>query len=455
MLGLFLATAALFFVSWWGRHSDWQVILVILISYSYYCVAGTLYWALYQEAEFAGVHWGIDTLLWSAQVLAYSTVVLVAAIIAVSFGTTTKRATLQLSRFPNNVQFGPWRDMPNAYWVLLFVGLAASLFVLVTGSFSDITFDTRNQFFLICYQLSDLLVPVTLFTVAVRGYSRATVLMIFFFTLYVVLVGFRYKLALLFIPILLDQFSRRGSVSEKAVSLAGLGTAAALLFSLMTLYRVKFGIPDLTRQIDNPLDDFFYGIFAEANILFGLSSILINYLEANVVYMIDPFVDAVKEWIPRLILPDRVTGDYLYLMQGGFRSDMGITSGTAYPWIGEFLIAFGYFGFVLGPLFLACIYVYLKAKLLRYSGSLRQYALGCANLAAVLGYYHFSRGYFPQISKAYLCIVVPYIYFCYAASGKRAQTSRGHRTLERTTMDEKGRKRPAVLRYSIDCGLRL
>jgi hypothetical protein len=134
------------------------------------------------------------------------------------------------------------------------------------------------------------------------------------------------------------------------------------------------------------------------------------------VFPLDPFVDTVKEFIPHFLMPTRVSGLYTIPMQRGFLTIEGMGSGTVWPWIGEFMMMAGYLGIVIGPPTMAGIYVYLKSKLKSNCGTHRQYTLGVALLATIVGYYHYSRGYTPQAVKGYVFIILPYIILCMLSS---------------------------------------
>jgi hypothetical protein len=427
MFLLIIILAAIGFAARRAGRRDPEIMLVLFVSSIYYCLSGTIYWVYSQNSTFDAVFWGPDAIFRAANILAASTLGL---IVTISFFSSWFPAGPARQR---SVQGAPavipTSRLPSTFWPCLAAGLGASVLVLVQGSFAREGVNiAKSPLFLIGYQFSDLLVPVILYLISAKGYTRVAITLIAYFTFYAVLVGFRYKLALLFFPILLDQIaaSRQGrlKINSKTIALAILiGLVVMSLFTFMTLFRNKFGVPDLHRKIRTPVDDMMWGLFAETDTILGFSSILKNYLDTGLHFMLSPVIDIFKEWIPRILFPSRVTGEYLIPMQLGFLSAAGITSGTAYPWIGEFVISFGYPGFVIGPLSLAALYVFLKRAIARRALTLRQYAIGCANLGAVMGFYHFSRGYLPQISKAYVFIVLPYIWLCYSAARARAQTA--------------------------------
>jgi hypothetical protein len=315
--------------------------------------------------------------------------------------------------------------LPLSYWVLLPVGLAAAAYVLLKGSFTTSTglayVDLyTDPIFKIAYQCSDLVVPLFVFAFARYRFNNATLVLFVAFLLYAVLVGFRYKIALLALPIALYYAFKRGPIARKITVLSALGGGALILFSVMTFHRVKFGVPDLTQALTDSASDFLTEAMGESNILFGMISITKNYADAGNVYPIDPFRDAIAELVPHFLWPGRVTGEYLSAMNYGLISKEGYESHTAYPWIGEAFMISGYYGLLWAPPALAARYVWLKSTLRRFAVSRHEYVLGLGLLAAMMGYYHFSRAYMPQALKGYIFVVAPYLWLCFATRSRLA-----------------------------------
>lgn len=95
-------------------------------------------------------------------------------------------------------------------------------------------------------------------------------------------------------------------------------------------------------------------------------------------------------------------------------TEQGRRSGTAYYWVGEFCIMFGWLGYLLGPCLLFIVYKALISAAARLTRTPAEYAMAAFLLAAIIGYYQFGRGYFPQIFKSYLFVFIPYLLLCYS-----------------------------------------
>jgi hypothetical protein len=182
----------------------------------------------------------------------------------------------------------------------------------------------------------------------------------------------------------------------------------------MTLYRSRFMGLDLSVQSENVDTNLVFGLFAESNIIFGLSSIISQYLDKGNYYFLSPIFDALTDLVPRFLMPDREHGLYLQEMTWGFISDEGINSKTAYPFIGEFAIMGGWLGISFGIVIYSYLYIFLYRLMAKWSSNKRMFFVGVGLIAAQMGYYHYSRGYLPQMLKSYIFIVLPYIYLCRA-----------------------------------------
>jgi hypothetical protein len=377
-------------------------LLILFFSHLYFCVGGYGYWVYLQEGAFAGMSWDISSLERALSVLSLATVA-VALIVSVA----NRHSRTSYSDGPAMV----WSPkLLIWYLVLVLLGLVGCIVVLATGINSN--FEERNDFLLIAYQFSDIVIPCILFSAAAGGrgkYFAGSIGIFFFF--YAVMVGFRYKLALLFAPILFWQlFGTSQSRLRKIVATIIFGVGGLIVFSAMTLFRVKFGVPDFSRQIAP--GDTLYSFFAESNIVFGMAAIMSRFVDSGTFYYLDPILDAVKGLIPHVIYLGRESGLYLREMQLGFLTNEGMNSKTAYPFVGEFAIMGGYVGILVGAIVYALVYVYFHNLVLRTAPNKSLRIMGIALLASIMGYYHYSRGYFPQAFKSYLFVFAPYLLFC-------------------------------------------
>jgi hypothetical protein len=404
----------------WVSRDDRGIVGVLTACSFYYCVAGTLYAVYYADARYAGVQWPPDSIIFAGQILCFATLLLTLWIIRLPgiFRTSArpKPAGWQTDARAQQV------DLNFAFWLMFLIGFVASLYVLKNGSFSSRAYDyyhPTDPYMLLAFGISDVLVPVTIYAIATRGYSRLTLAMILYFIFYSVLVGFRYKIALLALPILLDQILGTRPLKTKIVTLSLVGVGGFALFTVMTLYRSKFGMPDFSH-VTGDFNTLVFGAFAEANVLFGLSSIIDNYANHFIMYPVAPWLDSIKELIPHFIMPNRTSGEYTNALTMGLISLAGTESNMAWPWIGEALIMSSYFALIWAPAALAGLYVFLKSKLRQYAVSPRYYTWGLGLLAAEIGYYHYSRGYMPQVVKGYIFLVGPYFFLCHQAYRSRA-----------------------------------
>lgn len=374
---------------------------VLLFSNIYFCGGAYYFWLVINETYFAGLIWGVGALERAILTLSISTTMVAVLVCAI-----TNKPITNVPAFTKSY----CDQLPKTLWLFCGVAFISSLVVLNQGVFGDI--ESRGAFFLIAYQCSDLFVPAILFLVALRGVSKSTIVLTLYFIFYASMVGFRYKIALLAIPLITLLMFSELKKSKKAILVGAAMLTVMTLFSLLTLFRSKFSGIDINRSLDDVWSDLQYGFFAESNIIFGLSSALTQYIDKEQFYFIEPVVDIFREWIPRVIVPDRVTGAYLTPMQLGFITEEGINSGTAYPFIGEFAIMLGWFGIVFGIFAFAAWYVYLRNRLFSLAISKEAWIAGLGLIAAVMAYYHYSRGYLPQIAKSYIFIVFPYYWLC-------------------------------------------
>ncbi len=404
-VSILISVAILSFIFLSAEAQDKPLTLILLLSTSYYCIGGLWYWTSIVGGIFTGVHWENSYLLRSASILACSTAMLGMMIWGAS--KLGKASGLGIE-FPDLKSDKP--KIGYLYYFIVTVGLISSFFILSKGTFSESRDPTlRGPLFLIAYQFADVLVAAILYRVAIRGYDFQSIGLIAFFVIYGVLVGFRYKLALVGLPLLLSVAFSPASNMKKILIAGTVGGCALALFSAMTIFRVKFGAPDLTRHVANPAQAIMYSIFAETNVLFGMTTIIEANVKVDHLFPFQPIVDTFKEYLPKALFPGRETGNYLKPMRIGFLSNEGMKSGTAYPWIGEFCIMFGWAGMVVGPVLLSGFYLWLKRYMNELKSNKRALSMGMYVLATIIGYYHFSRGYFPQISKSYIFVVLPYI----------------------------------------------
>lgn len=366
---------------------------VLLISASYYSVFGPMYWVEEHDGYFAGINW-------SASLDRASTVFAAAvALLLFSYRLSLRRARAPI--YPANYDAGPRLGI----YPLVFasIGLISALFVYLTA-------ENRGALFLVAYQLSDLAIPALIFLFA-SGRRRLLVTgAIIAFVSYGFFTGYRYKVFLLLGPIiLLLVYRSRGWVRPLIASII-IGGGLLISFSLFTLARVNFGGINLQslEHIDPSL--ILYGFFAESNIVFGLCSILdVVVPDENFIYL-QPLLDSALELVPRIFVPERITGDYHWTVANGLHSEEGYLSGTTYPFFGEYLLMFGYPAMIMFTIMLGFLVGWFVVKMVRTSSWGPIADGGVALIAVLFGYYYMSRGYLPQFTKAALCVLLPYFF---------------------------------------------
>ena len=386
-----------------AKNTVRPVLLILLVCHFYYGLFGPLYWIYDQNAEFVGVYWGAAEIYQTAAVLSFSTL-LVAGTIALLMRRVDSPAKFfsesTLAKYP----------LPLCWKVLAVIGFVSSLFVLYQGlSRGSADEDINNPLFLVAYQFSDILIPVIVYSIAKRGYRSSNLILIAYFFVFASLVGLRYKLALLILPlfimsVLIDR-SLTGWIKRAPMLLGALAW-----LSLLTIFRSKFYTPDLSTVGAVQNEDLLYGLFAETNILFGLKAIQKVYVDPGIYIAFQPITDAILDLIPRFLFPDRDTGDYLYDLLSGLRSEEGLYSATAYPFVGEFLMMFGWLGLFVGCLLYGSLYRLLHYLATKFGGTYQIAIAGIGLAAAIIGYYQYSRGYMSQALKAYIFVFAPYIY---------------------------------------------
>lgn len=302
--------------------------------------------------------------------------------------------------------FRPKSPRPSIIlWPLIVLGSSACFFVILTAN-------SRGGAFLIAYQFSDLLVPIAVYMFSLSDenprWKKASLIVSLLFFAYCVFVGFRYKIILLLLPLTLVWLSN--VAPRKRIPYAA--TASGLLLgglAMMTLTRSKFNGLNFDNLAGATGYSVLYGIFAETNLIFGLCSVLNNYLDKGITVGLTPFTDSFLELIPKFLYPDRVTGERIYVVLAGLGGEEAYNSATTYPFVGEMLMMGGIPGLILGCLSVALLIMIIH-WLIRQIASTQSLLLGGYGIiSATFGYYFVSRGYLPQFSKALIFVVLPYM----------------------------------------------
>lgn len=386
-------------------------LIVLLLSHVYFSAGGYFYWVWLRDREFVGWVWDAGTMDRALILMSVSTAAL-AVIVTV--------ANALRYRIPRPLWPEPELNISvKSVKYLAVVTLISCVFVLAitrTGG------SEGSSFILIAYQFSDAMIPCILFSAAIgKKYRKLSIALSVIFVIYAVLVGFRYKLALLIVPFLLWIYFGNGTRIKKLAISSALAAATLVLFGAMTLYRVKFGGGlDFSRGDGGPAD-ILYSFFAESNVVFAMTAIMNRFVDRGEFWYLIPFVDTLKELVPRFLWPGRDAGIYLQEMRMGMMTEEGFLSNTAHPLVGEFAIMGGYAGVIIGTIVYAALYVYLHGFIVKVAPSASMMRMGIALLATIMGYYHYSRGYSPQANKAYLFILAPYLALMLQTRGRLIQ----------------------------------
>ena len=391
------------FISRYCNRLDRPFVWVFVFSTAYYSLFGPLYWALIKDYDFVGVDWYAG--YWDAPlILAFFSLVCLIAVVVLG----------RMIRFENIAKNAVSFDV-FPFKLVTGLGVLGAIYLGVVGIGAGKGLNLQDPFLLIAYQFADLLIPVVLFRIAVEGFTSRNKFILGVLTLLAVLVGYRYRLVFLWAPILALYFSKASSV-KRINSIIG-SVLILIVFSVLTVARKKFEGVDFDVIDGFDFDDLLYGFFAESNNIFGLLAILKTSVSAGEFIYLDPIFDSVVDFVPRFVFPLKNVGDYVTRFVAlGLVSVEGFDSGTAYPYIGEYLMMGGYWACFLGVLAYALLYIYLRHLISVASSNNNVISFGLWLLAMFFGYYNYSRGFIPQVSKTLLFIVIPYIYLMYCTS---------------------------------------
>lgn len=374
---------------------------VLLFCHAYVCIGGTWYWIYQKNTYFVGTMWGADRLSEAAVTMSLATL-LVAATVWILTRRSPPQAVIADRSDPD-----PIRSVLPAEALFIF-GALAGLYVIQAGARgAQAALGGEAGYFLIAFQFADMMIPAWLYMLARRGFTLPVLGRFGFLVFYTIFTGLRYKLALLAIPIVVLLFLRERSIAKKIGLTVGFSAAVFTLFTVMTLYRSKFSGIDFTQR--TPTTDPLFGIFAETNVLFGLTAVIRTYIYRGVTYPLSPILDSIYGLVPRVLLPTRTVGEYRLGAIHGLLTNEGFRSGTTYPFVGEFAIMGGWAGVVVGAIAFALVYLLLHRLVRRFAPSPAHLVVGIALVAGVVGYYNYSRGYLPQITKGYVFIMIPYL----------------------------------------------
>lgn len=392
-------------------------VLVFSISTIYYGVLGPWYWSEFKNSTFLGIDWSgqFPTAIFSF-VLVYLIVVGTISIV----GARSERDCFlegesDVGKLMPRINLLLWLGFFSCAYVYIVGGALAESEMLVTS----------DPFLNIFFQFADLSIGTLLFLGVSKGFDKKWIALASVFVAYAVISGFRSKLALLLGPLLLYLFflPRKNQLLMRG-GMFIFGLIIVMLFSVMTIVRVKFSGFDMDALAGADMDEYLYGLFAETNLIFGLSSALATFGEKIPFAGLTPFTEVITQFVPRFVDPDKDL--YLHLKQAAWwlaNSQEAQDSGTAMPFYGEYYAAFGWLGVVLFVILYAAIVIYLIRFIRRYALTKNQYLMGAALIAVFFGYYYFSRGSVAQIFKGMLFACGPYFYLTYIHSKSESSSN--------------------------------
>lgn len=386
------------------RRQTWTFYSVFLFSHVYFGIAGPAYWSMAHDNYFIGHQWiGAEERTVS---LFLGVFVLVSALLVLLKGGRHIYPAEQ-----PQIQEPP---LSKSMWMLWVVGWLSVVYVLARGAaqFGSNAGQTRDPILLILYQFTDILIAVLVYRISRGGVrlSWGTAVGVIAFAIAAVIIGLRYKIALLAVPLLLFFMVSEKSLVKKVGAVVG-SVCVLILFSYMTIHRKKFSGISMEGVGSFSMEDFLYGFFAESNIIFGAMAILEAFKEVGDYIFLIPLRDTLVEFLPRALYPAKNVGGYLVPMYdalGGSRD--AFQSGTAYPFFCEFYMMGGGAGLVAGLVIYVKLYYGLERSIIRFSSTRRQMVLGLCLLATFFGYYYYSRGYMPQVAKGMVFVILPFIW---------------------------------------------
>lgn len=378
---------------------------IFTLSSIYYGILGPWYWSTFMDSVFLRVDWSEQ---FPAIIFMFNFVYLI-VIGTICVISAKKSERVIFAEKPYNID-----KLSPAIYFFWSAGLLSCGYVYVVGGalIEDGGLISEDGLLLILFQFSDMLIGSLLFWAATKGIDKKWMVIAILFISYAIVSGFRSKIFLLIGPLAIFLFYQRNKYQARIrIVLILVSLIVIILFSVMTISRVKFSGIDLDAISDAGLDEYLYGLFAETNLLFGLASCLSIFGKTIPYAGVSPFTDIIVQLVPRFIYPEKNL--YLHLKETAWwlgNSQEALDSGTAMPFFGEYYAAFGWIGVICLSVIYALLAVVLIEQVRKKSVTVNQYIMGSALVAVYIGYYYFSRGSVAQISKGLIFMCGPYFY---------------------------------------------
>lgn len=405
---------------YWLRSIPYRLFVVVYtLSTLYYGVLSVWYWLEWKDGVFLSVDWGGDWVSISWEFVLIACFVFIISVLFdryffIRFSKTLTRLEVEKKQISYERSIKP-------LCFIGFIGLISSVYTYIIGGSLASTGGAviDDSFALITYQFSDMLIAVCLFIMSKEKVSFRSFLLFLAYLSYTITIGFRYKLVLVAVPIVMSWFILSKLGRLKKFFLLFFSSVAFISFlSVLTISRNKFQGFDFNLISGAVFEDFLYGLFADTNIIFGLASA--HNLYGNTIDYVgfQPYIDSITQFVPRFIYPEKNLYQHLWDVNWGIANNLeSFYSGTAMPYFGEYYASAGFIGIFIGVL-IYCYFIYASfSASLDSSASAKQLITGISLIIVFTAYYYFSRGSFAQIFKGVIFVVLPYFYLCNLTRG--------------------------------------
>ncbi|MCT0229499.1 hypothetical protein KQ306_01300 [Synechococcus sp. CS-1324] len=216
--------------------------------------------------------------------------------------------------------------------------------------------------------------------------------------------GFRYRLVILLIPIILLWYMLRQRRPNPIVILA-IAAAAILVAGVVGASR-QYGLGlDPTKLQGKGLYDFFTNALGETNVFFTTAGVMKITPSESPFVGLDPLIATVLFPIPRVLLPGKPGNEYISNVTSILYGGAKYASGTAILNFAEYYLMFGWLSLVAGGLFMGwlvrCLWNWFLMRLHE------PFAYVIYVISASFLYVAISRGYLPQVALLFGFSVYP------------------------------------------------
>ncbi|MBL0141392.1 MAG: O-antigen polysaccharide polymerase Wzy [Betaproteobacteria bacterium] len=233
-------------------------------------------------------------------------------------------------------------------------------------------------------------------------------------------IGFRYRLLFVLGGLTLILHLRSGK-SPRLWILAIVATSLLVMFGIVGMARSYYGGLDFANLYGRSWSDLYLGTLGETNTFYVLGAVM-DVVPTDYDFVgLQPFYYALILPIPRFMWAAKPFPEYLNLITEAIGTSAAISAGSAWPYMGEHYVAFGWSGMVIMCILLgiACRTVWLwYCKFPRDPTLMTIYCLFFP-----FTYYVLSRGYLAQEFQDFCFTLLPAM-LARAASIVRTKTGR-------------------------------